>query len=112
MQAGDEQSTKNQQIIDTLRSHGDALTQVREIDHWAYFPTGFLRAQFVVKCDSAGFDLVSTSDPQAPGQQYGARVSHRDVPGEEVMARIVGLLCDLAEECGGEYDGWETQIVR
>jgi len=98
-------------VLELLTQHGDALTQVREIDHFAYFPTPTLRAQFIDRCLAAGFKLRRTSEPYKPGSGFGAILFHTDVPDEETVGKITCLLDDLTRECSGEYDGWETQTV-
>ena len=37
----------NRKIADILHDHGDDLSRVREIDHWAYFPSDEARAAFI-----------------------------------------------------------------
>jgi hypothetical protein len=98
-------------MCETLELQGDTRTQVREIDHWAYFPCVHSRSHFIEASVAAGFRLRGTSEPLGPWEMYGARVWHRDVPAEEAMEQITLLLYDLAFEAGGDYDGWETRVV-
>ncbi len=101
----------NEAVLGLLRDQGDALTEAREIDHYSYFPTPMLRAQFIDKCIEAGFRLRGTVEPSRPGSGFGAVVFHKDVPGEEMLEQITELLRAFADDCEGDYDGWETQIV-
>jgi hypothetical protein len=103
-------STRNHEVLRALREHGDTLTQPREIVHWAYFPTAATRALFIEKAVEIGFELNGTSDPNEKSREFGARVSHLAIPGEEVIERVTASLSQLAERCGGDYDGWETQV--
>ncbi len=107
-----EQVTLNAQVLGVLREHGDSLTGVREIDHFAYFVTPQLRARFVDRCLAIGFKLRATTEPSEHSDKYGAMIFHSDMPDEEVLGRITTRLIELAQECGGEYDGWETQVVK
>ncbi len=97
--------------LQVLVQQGDALTQVREIDHFAYFSTPLLRDSFVTKALAAGFKLRGTSEPYKPGAGFGAILFHKDVPDEKVLEKIIAMLSNLARQSGGEYDGWETQII-
>ncbi|MGC9954098.1 MAG: ribonuclease E inhibitor RraB [Rhizomicrobium sp.] len=106
-----DQIALNAHVLDALREHGDALAGVREIDHFAYFGTPQSRALFIDKCLIIGFKLRNTTEPYRPGAGFGAILSHSDVPDEEILGKVTSLLVDLAQECGGEYDGWETQVV-
>jgi hypothetical protein len=105
------QIAASQALCETLEQQGDARTQVREIDHWAYFPCADSRSRYVERCVGAGFRLRGTSEPMGPWEMYGAQVWHRDVPSDEAMEQVTLFLYDLAFEAGGDYDGWETRIV-
>src|ERR1700759_418951 len=98
-----------ERVIEVLSEHGDALTTVREIDHFSYFPDVAARARYVDKCLGAGFKLRALSEPYRPGAGFGAIVFHDDVPDENVLLKVHALLTELAAAEGGNYDGWETQ---
>ena len=98
-------------LCETLEAQGDARTQVREIDHWAYFPDAGTRGDFIEACVHSGFALRGTSEPTGPWELFGAQVWHRDVPSDEAMEQVTLLLYDLALTAGGEYDGWETRVL-
>jgi regulator of RNase E activity RraB len=104
-------SIRDREVLNALREHGDALTQPREIVHWAYFPTSASRTLFVDASRRMGFEINGTSDPNEKSREFGARVSHVDIPGEEIIERVAASLSELAERCGGDYDGWETQVT-
>lgn len=107
-----QQKRTNAVLIEALRDHGDSLTKVRDIDHWADFPTAEARARFVENCLAVGLRLRGTSDPQSTGESYSARVFHRDIPDEDCINLVTILLIGLASAAGGEYDGWETQLMQ
>ena len=107
----DLQIAASRMLCETLEEQGDTRTQVREIDHWAYFPDAEARSAFVEACVHSGFSLRGTSDPSGPWEGYGAQLWHRDVPTDEAMEQVTLLLYDLALAAGGDYDGWETRIV-
>lgn len=100
----------DQAVLDVLREKGDALTTVRDIEHFAYFPNQDQGAPFIYKCLKAGLRLRNTSEPPEPGAGFGAILFHKDVPSEDVLDRVIALLKDLAAERQGRYDGWETQV--
>jgi hypothetical protein len=107
-----EQRAKNCEVLGLLQEHGDALTSVREIDHWAYFRTAEDRSRFVEACAAAGFTLRNTSEPAISKLRYGARSFHADIPGESVLDDATAQISALAVEAEAEYDGWETQLVE
>jgi hypothetical protein len=51
------------------------------------------------------------SEPAKAGDQYGVRLYRVDVPARDSIDDITAPLFQLAAELGGEYDGWETQVV-
>jgi hypothetical protein len=102
-------ATATQRVLALLDAQGDARTQIREIDFFAYLPTPEARAKYIDKCLAAGFKLRATTEPPGPG--YGAIVFHNDAPDEQTLEKIWELLSGFAEECGGEFDGWETQVI-
>jgi len=106
-----ENDQPNRAVLDVLMENGDALTEAREIDHYAYFPTPTFRAHYIDRCIEAGFRLRGTIEPHRPGSGFGAVVFHKDVPGEEVLDAITDVLRAFADDCEGEYDGWETPVV-
>jgi hypothetical protein len=109
---GDRQRIENRRVCDALEQHGDAVTRKREIDHWAYFPNGNARAAFVERAQRLGFRLRSMSEPTKAGEQYGVRVYRTDVPARGSIDDVTLPLFELAAELGGEYDGWETKVIR
>src|SRR5271170_1850053 len=82
----DENASPTQHVLHALTQQGDELTQVREIDFFAYLPTPEARAKYIDKCLAAGFKLRATTEPPGPG--YGAIVFHNDVPDEQTMEKI------------------------
>lgn len=98
-------------LCERLEARGDARTMVREIDHWAYFPSAANRCYFIETSLAAGLRLRGTSEPMGPWESYGAQVFHLDVPSDEAMEQVTLLLYDLADAAGGDYDGWETRVL-
>jgi hypothetical protein len=99
-----------QRVLALLMEHGDDLSRVREVEHFAYFPTPDARAAFIDASIAAGFKLRRTSEPSEVTPLYGIILFHLDAPDEDALEKIIGMLSDLAQLCGGEYDGWETQV--
>ena len=105
------QSSKNQQVLDALKSAGDAFTRVREIDHFAYFPDDAKRMAFVAKSQALGLHLRNLSENKKSANRYGAQLVQADIPTGQIMNDVTMRLAKLAEECGGEYDGWGCPVV-
>ena len=104
-------ASATKRVLEILLAQGDALEQVRDIHYFAYFPAPEARANFIEKALSAGFKLGGTSEPCKPGADFGAILTSADIPDEQTLEKIAELLTRLAENEGGNFDGWETQIV-
>ena len=102
----------NRRIAAILHDHVDDLSRVREIDHYAYFPSAQSRAAFLEGCAALGLSVARTMEPDSHSKQFGAIVFHIDAPNIQTMDDMTSRLIDLAKEAGGEYDGWETQILE
>jgi hypothetical protein len=107
-----DEASKNQRVLDALKSAGDAFDRVREIEHWAYFPNEGKRMVFVAKSQTLGLHLRDLSENNKSANRYGARLVQADIPTSQTMNDVTTKLVELAEECGGEYDGWECAVVR
>jgi len=106
------QTIKNRSVCDTLQKNGDPLTRPRQIDHWAYFDTALARDTFVSRAANLGFRLANKIEPAAAGNNFGARISQVAIPSFDAIDGITLPLFELAKELGGEYDGWETEVIR
>jgi hypothetical protein len=110
--AEDMQRIRNRRVCDALRSNGDALTEPRAIDHWAFFPDEASRERFVQTIGGLGF-LVREMESQADSEgSFVVQVFRDDVPALESIDDVTLPLHRAAVEHGGYYDGWETQVIR
>lgn len=110
----DYQKIQNRRVIDALKEHGDPLTVPRPVRHWAYFGTPEQQGTFVERITRDGFVVSEDGlSDETPGEwPFGVTAERIDPVTEESMDRVVLGLVAIAEECGGEYDGWEAQVVR
>lgn len=106
-----QQTMKNRGVYDALEKRGDPLTASREVDHWAYFPTSFARATFIQNSMKNGFRVRNMLEPDSQGDDFGVTIFRQDVPAPDELDDVILILFDLAQEAGGRYDGWETQIL-
>lgn len=107
----DIQVMQNRRVLEQLESHGDRLTEAREIVHWAYFPHALARQAFEAKAKSLGFRVLDHSEPDEECTDFGITLVRVDVPSHQEIYDATLPLFHLARECGGEYDGWETTII-
>lgn len=105
------QSIQNRKVVESLKGSGDPLTKARQVDHWIYFKTESDRADFLNKIEPMQFDIVSsdeiTSSDDFPYKLHISRVDNVDL---HSVDEYVLSLWELANECNGDYDGWETSV--
>jgi hypothetical protein len=101
----------NSRVAELLQEQGDSLDEPRRIQHWAYFPTAEARAKFIVRLGVRFEDIDAHQSPLPSPNMFAVEFWHVGLPDEESMNAVTDMLKHFAVECGGEYDGWETQVV-
>jgi hypothetical protein len=84
----------------------------REVAHWAYFADEDKRNAFIARAKILGYALSSEINPDGENPKWGAIVTRNDPVDFRSIADATLSLFDLAQELGGEYDGWETPVVE
>ena len=107
----DRERIQNRRTCEVLEKNGDKLAAARPIDHWAYFPKPGLRQAFVEEALALGYDVAEWIDSESEGEKYGVRLSAVGLPSLELIDELTLPLFRAARAHGGEYDGWETQVV-
>lgn len=110
--ADDWQVIQDMRVEDSLRKAGDTLEKPRPITHWAYFPHAADRQKFL---DAVGDGFESIDLYETPDCDRGihtARLTHSGLPDHRSMNATTSLLNREATRAGGDYDGWETGVVK
>lgn len=106
---------KDRSVIEQLEKHGDNLKQPRPVAHWIYFKSAEARDAFETAVRRENFD-VSAHPDEAPDDTkefpHRSHVERVDSVQLNDLHAVVWDLRLLAEQHGGDYDGWETQVVR
>jgi regulator of RNase E activity RraB len=104
---------ENARVLEALLDDGDDLTTPREVTHWAYFPDAASRDLFKAELLTRNFTIEEeTHEPEEPENQFGLVFSSvRDVQLEGISVETLELR-KLAAGFEGEYDGWETIVVK
>lgn len=111
----DMQRIQNARVCRALEENGDAMETEREVSHWIYLPSEEARAEFIEEAAKLGFAAEPPLDEDEPGDEeprYGVQVVRMDVPSYDEIDAITLPLFELANELGGEYDGWETKLIK
>ncbi len=99
----------NQSVIDKLIAEGDNLTQARKVDHWIYFLNKKDLNDFTEYAKSQSFKIEG-SDKE--GQEYQLHISRTDKVDIDSISKITTQLKKESKKFNGEYDGWETVIIK
>ncbi len=107
------QSIQNRRVIDNLEKHGDKLTKEREVDHWIYFKTEKDRETFLKRISNDRFSIIDKDYDKELGEMpYTLQIKRVDKVDHNSVDDYVIYLWKLANECNGDYDGWETSIEK
>ena len=106
------QEIKNQSVVQQLKENGDQSDVARPIRHFVYFPENFKEQVKNYKTWIAenGFQILS--EVVAEQNNLLLKFSRNDCPNFYVINDVCLPLWDYAQQLGGVYDGWETQIIE
>jgi len=106
------QMIQNHHACDRLKAAGDNLRIRRAIEHRAYFTAREGREQFVERISKEGFKVQTASPPSASSPLYGVQFYRIDVPYYYDIDTVTLQIITWAEAYEGQYDGWETSLVK
>lgn len=107
------QSIQNRKVLDQLEKNGDKLVKERQVDHWLFFENSADRDVFLEKIKDDGFQIVANDHDIVFGEKpYRLRIARVDKVGPNDIDNYTLYLSGIAQECNGEYDGWETSVEK
>jgi regulator of RNase E activity RraB len=102
----------NSKLVNQLIEAGDNPEKIRQIDHWAYFPSERSRKCFENKILEKGFKIEKKSLGSNEKMPFELQFNREDMVILSEISRITRELKIDAEKCKGDYDGWETFVVK
>ncbi|WP_345993223.1 DUF695 domain-containing protein [Sulfurimonas sp. HSL-1716] len=106
------QIIQNHHACDELKNAGDNLKLKRAIEHTMYFPTPQERELFGDFIQNEEFKLQKNLEPSEEIPFYGVKFYRIDVPFYRDIDKLTMELIDHSEKFNGQYDGWETSLVK
>ena len=101
------------QVIHQLAEGGDNLETPRDITHFAFFPSAKEREEFKAWCPANGFEVVEeVGEDDDEDETFGMTFKHHGPATPDEVSERTMLAQEGAEECGGQYDGWETALMK
>lgn len=107
----DMERIQNRRVCESLEKNGDALSEPREIDHWAYFPDEDSRARFLSAIAPLGFKVRDLQRSDDGRRSFRIQFYRVDLPSFAGIDAVTLPLYRAAVAAGGDYDGWETQVL-
>ncbi|MGQ0543309.1 MAG: DUF695 domain-containing protein [Blastocatellia bacterium] len=106
------QSIQNSRVVENLRSEGDKLEKERKVEHWLYFKTEGDRERFIQSIYKLGFTIESKHVASMGDSPFALQISRFDKVDHQSVDGYTLDLWQKAMDANGEYDGWETEVVR
>lgn len=106
------QIIQNGRVIENLQEHGDSLEKERQVDHWIFFKSAADRESFLDAIKDKGFEVAGKDETSQNDSPFTLQLSRLDKVDHESVDEYVIYLWQTAQEFNGDYDGWETFIVK
>lgn len=103
---------QDQKVVMKLEDAGDKLVKPRKVDHWAYFATDKDRQCFLDATRDMKFTVEDVAREKTGELPYKLHLSRVDKVDLASITAITLALRRKAKACNGEYDGWETEVVK
>lgn len=99
----------NRQVVEKLSHLGDRLEKARTVNHWIYFSSAESRHLFIEKVQRNGFHI---EDQGTQDHKFSLTISRNDFVQLHAISDVTDYLVSVAQEYNGDYDGWETKVVK
>ena len=113
----EKQTIYNREILSACEKYGDQVEVPRPIEHWLYFDTEQDMLNAIEKAAALGFTVYSSKKvvPEEGKEQQEDLCYCLILSKENTPVQIDGDtwdLIDIALDTHGNYDGWETILVK
>lgn len=106
-------------ILQELRDHADDGSDPRPVYFWLYFKSREDGEKAAEKAKAEGLEQKELTDttndedgPADPDYPFSLQLSLTMALSLDALNTRAWKLIDIAKECGGQYDGAETEIVK
>lgn len=110
--AAEWQIIQNHHTCDQLKEAGDNLRLPRAIEHKMFFEMAENRTAFAAHMDKEGFRVQKEFGPTEDVPLYGLQFYRIDTPFYYDIDNLTLSLIAEGESFNGQYDGWETSLVK
>lgn len=106
------QIIQNHHACDQLKKAGDNLRIERAIEHKIFFEDPESRKGFVKFLTEEGFKVQNELEPTENFHLYGLQFYRVDTPYYYDIDALTLSLIEQGQKYEGQYDGWETSLVK
>jgi len=103
-------SEDDRAVLEQLRAAGSDLSKPHQIDFYLYFTTEEAAQKAAEKLEAEGYEGEMRMAPDLT--RWMCMVREQMVPEASKIGASKRRLAKLAQEYGGEYDGWETKLEK
>ena len=102
----------NEKLLKKLQEAGDQSGKERPVDHFLYFATEIDQQCFILYILKQRFKIVVKEKTDDSKRPFKLQISRTDKVDLSTISAITIDLKRVAMKCNGEYDGWETAVVK
>jgi len=102
----------NQKIVLKLQEAGDKLEKPRKVDHWLYFAAEADRNCILAYIKANHFTIESKEIDKSLEKSFKLQISRTDKVDLPTINQVTLDLRKDVLKCNGDYDGWETFVVK
>ncbi|WP_297576380.1 DUF695 domain-containing protein [uncultured Deefgea sp.] len=102
----------DRRVTEVMEQQGDQLITPRPIEHYSYFTNELDRSEFEKFIQKSEFKIVSKSGPFDDDSSLGLIYQKTQAATVDAIFQTTGFLDEHSEHFNGEYDGWESIVVK
>lgn len=103
---------QDEKVVMQLYNAGDKLEKERQVDHWIYFSSEADLSCFTNYVKEHDFKVEAKEKTDDADRPYKLQISRVDKVDMSSITRITLTLRKEAQKCNGDYDGWETFVIK
>ncbi|MCU0468300.1 MAG: DUF695 domain-containing protein [Arcicella sp.] len=99
-------------VVFSLIESGDKLTKARKVDHFSYFKSKKDAEQFKDNIQKVGYRIEKIDKNSDSAYPYSVLFWKEQNVDLNSISQITTVLREISKRCNGEYDGWETMVIK
>lgn len=99
----------DRKVVELMKTMGSDVSKSRPVWFYFYFPDEDRAQTFARRLKGMQFKVET--GPAATGDKWLCLAERNMVPDVDILEGLRKLLLPLANNLGGEYDGWETEMI-